>query len=123
MMSSSFSLLLDLLCRLVRFAPPGAAQNIFERVVGFMTGIFVNMLVGGRPGELAGPRPCPGGWILNRKSIQQRIGGDARETFDNVQVLARSTVSRFVREIGCIDNECVAFPMTDGVAHPLADRL
>src|SRR5215510_870235 len=123
MTSSSFSQLLRLLRGFVRLSPPGAAQNIFERVVRFVTGVLKNVFIGRRPGKLAGPRPCPCGWIFNRKPVKQRIGSDARETFDNVEVLTRSTEPCLVGEVGGVDNECVSFPMTDGVAHPLADRL
>src|SRR6266700_6897414 len=113
----------SLLClrRLVSLSQPRAAQNIAPRAISLVAGVFINMFAGCRPGVFAGPGLCPRCRILDREAIEQRFGVDAREALDHVQILTRSSEPGLVGEIGGVDDQRVALPMTDRVAHPLAD--
>src|SRR5215471_2110358 len=92
---------------------PSAFQNIGQRVIRFVTGVFVNVCVGGRPGVLAGPRLAPGLRVIDGKAVKKRSIIEARDALDHVHVFRRSPETRLVRKIRGIDNEGVAFPMTD----------
>jgi hypothetical protein len=72
-----------------------------------------------RPGVLTCPRPVRRR-IVHREPIEQRVGVDASEALDDVQVLARTAEARLVGEVRRVDHERVAFPASDRVAHPLA---
>src|SRR5260370_3088898 len=63
-----------------------AFQNIGERVIRFVTGVFINVFAGGRPGELPGPRLSPGSRIVDREAIKKRSIVNTREALDHVQV-------------------------------------
>src|SRR5262245_3633947 len=73
---SPFLSLLLLRC-LICFAPPRAAQNVFQRVIVFVAGVLINMLIGCGPGELAGPGTSPGCRILDGEPIKQCVRRDA----------------------------------------------
>src|SRR5580693_8731909 len=85
---------------LVSLSQPGTAQNIAQRVVGLVARVLKDVLAGGRPGVLAGPRPRPRRRIVDREAVEERIGRNARESLDHVQVVARSSESGLVVEIG-----------------------
>src|SRR5256885_7253985 len=87
-----------------------AAQDVFERVISLVAGVFEDLLVAGDPRILPGPRPVPCRRILDRESVEDGVRIDPREPFDNVQVLAGAFVTRLVREVGRVDDERVAFP-------------
>src|SRR5258706_15763927 len=81
------------------------------------------MFTGRGPRIFPGPwsRPCR--WVGDREAIEQSIGTDARETLHNMQLLGCSAESGFVCEVGRIDDERIAFPAANGIAHPVADRF
>src|SRR5262249_46544721 len=104
--------------RLFLFPQARALQTVLQRVVAFMAGILVDVRISRRPGHFAGPLTLPGIWILHGDPVQQRAIAGAREALDHMQVLRRSVKPRLVREVGCIYNQRVAFPMADRVSHP-----
>src|SRR5262249_62098448 len=61
--------------------------------------------------------------IFNRELVIQGVIGSAREPFHEMELFAGSAVSGQVREVGCVDNKRVAFPMTYRVALPQAHAL
>src|SRR5215831_21066333 len=102
---------------------PGAAKDVLQRVVRFVACIFVYLFVRCRPGVLAGPWPRPSCRILDRELIEESVRSHTSESFDDMHILGGSPEPGFVREIGGIDDESVAFPVADRIAHPLANRL
>src|SRR5438552_467513 len=98
-----------------------AAEHAGERVVAFVAGVLVETLGRRVPRIFAGPRSVPRRRILDSEAIEERPRIDAREALDDVQVLARAAELRLVREVGRVDDERIALPMPDRVAHPFAD--
>ena len=109
--------------RCVSFSKPGAAEDVAQRVVGFVARVLEHQVVGRRPRLLAGPGPYPRLRILDRELIPERLRVDAREALDDVQVLARASEAGLVGEVGRVDDQRVALPPADGVAEPFPDRL
>src|SRR5579872_5634105 len=70
-----------------------ALQNIGQRVIAFVAGVFINLCVGRRPGIFARPWLGPGFRIFDREAVKQRLRVDAREALDRVQVLGRAAVA------------------------------
>src|SRR5439155_385322 len=64
-----FYCLLLLRC-FIRLATARAAQNIFQRVIGFVARVFVDVGVSRGPGVFARPRPVPRIGILDGEAIQ-----------------------------------------------------
>src|ERR1700730_19234690 len=95
---------------LVSLSQPGAAQNIAQRVVGLVARVLEDVLAGGRPGVFAGPWLCPRCRIVDREAVEERIGSDARESLDHLPVLARSSESGLIGEIGRVDDQRIPFP-------------
>jgi hypothetical protein len=69
----SFLLVFDLRRCLLGLLSPGTPQYPAERIVAFVTGIFVNRLVRRRPRVFAGPGPIPRGRVFNRETIEKRL--------------------------------------------------
>src|SRR5206468_839171 len=70
-----------LLPRRVLLEKARAAQNVAQRVVIFMTRVFVQVVVGRDPRILSGPRPGPRRRIVDGESIEQAIGIEPRDLF------------------------------------------
>src|SRR5438093_4442753 len=85
------SLFLGFLYRLVRLSPAGAAQNIFQRVIGFVAGVLINVLVRSRPGVFAGTRLRPCRRIFDGEAVEQRVRTDSREALDHMHGLGGSS--------------------------------
>src|ERR1700690_4288901 len=86
-----------------------------------MTGVLEHPLVSGSPGILASPRLRPGMRVLECEAIKYRVGIEPREPLGHLEVFARSPEPRLVREVSGLYHQGIAFPMTDGLAEPLAD--
>src|SRR5437899_6912189 len=87
-----------------------------------MTGVFPE-----RPRDLlyryfSRPGPGPHPLILHSELVKTRVLISAREPFNHVQVL-RPRERSPICKIGRIDDQRVALPAADRVAHPLADVL
>src|SRR6185436_21117654 len=106
----------------LRFLKARAAQHAAKRVVALVACVFVDRFVRSDPRILSGPAPIPGRGMLEGEAIEQRLVVDAREAFDDVEVLARSAELSLSREVGRVDDERVAFPSADRIAQPLPDR-
>src|SRR5690349_21848891 len=83
-----------------RFQRARTPQNVAERVVAFMTGVFINRLGGRRPDVFARPGPVPGIGIVDRESIEKRSVVHPRETLHDVEVFGGPAESGFVGEVG-----------------------
>src|SRR4051812_48629211 len=88
--SLSPSLLFRLVLRVVGFTLPRAAQDIAHRVVSFVAGLLVEMILLNRPAVLAGPRLLPRLRILDREAVFERVGVGAGEALGDLQVLGRA---------------------------------
>ena len=60
--------------------------------------------------NLRAPRARPGGRIIDRELIEDRVGVDAREAFHHVQRLAGSLEARLVGEVSGLDDKRLALP-------------
>src|SRR5262249_49306468 len=99
-----------------------AAEGVFQTIIPLMTGVFPERPVDLLDGHFPRPGLSPHPWIFNRELIKKRVFISARETFNHVQVLC-SLERSLICEISGVDNQRVALPTTDRVAHPLADVL
>ena len=97
-------LLLDLRCFL-SFLSSCASQNVRERVISLVAGVFEHALIGRWPRVLAGPRPVPRVRVFYREAIQKSLVVHASEALDDVEVFRRPTEPGFIREISCVDDE------------------
>src|SRR5580658_4981197 len=70
---------------------------------------------------LGSPWLRPHGRIFDRNLVCEGLRVGARPPLDQVQVLARPLKIGFRAEVGHVDHERVALPMTTRVAEPLAD--
>src|SRR5262249_52873172 len=61
--------------------------------------------------------------VIDGEFIEQRIRIGTRETFNEMQVLSRTSEVRFVGKIRGVDDERISFPMSTRVSHPLLDSL
>src|SRR5689334_4787293 len=89
-----------------------------------MTRVFVERVFGiGFVWHVNCPRPGPGFGVVYGEVVAQLIGGDASEAFGEFCRIAEECAagSDFIIEVRRFDYECVAFPMTAGVAHIAAD--
>src|SRR5262249_27015664 len=68
-----------------------------------------------------GPWPRPHSRIFYRDLVGEGLWPGARPALDEMQILARSEYIGLRTEIGHVDHEGVAFPMTARVAEPLTD--
>src|ERR1035438_7916990 len=96
-------------------------QNVFQRVVSFVTGVFINLTIRLRPGVLPGPGLGPRGGILHGEAIENRVLVNPAEALDHVQVLGRSAEARLVREIRGVYYQCITIPMAHGISQPEAN--
>ena len=92
-----------------------------QAVVPLVAGVLVDRPVGLRHRIRHGPRPRPRRRIVDREAIVERVGVDAREALDEVQILARSAEVRPVGEVRRVDDQRVALPAAARVAHPRAE--
>src|SRR5258708_19700926 len=110
----------ELFCRL-RLTLPRAAQDTFHRVIGFMTGVFVDRTLTLRHLDRCRPRSRPGGWIVDREFVQERVLAGARETLDQVCVRTGAFQTRLAFEIDGVDHQRITLPMSTRVSTPLTN--
>ncbi len=61
------------------------------------------------------------GWVVNGGSIKNSSGIHSLEPLDHMQILGRSAEPGLCSEIGGVDHQRIAFPVTNRVAQPLAN--
>ena len=87
-----------------------------------MTGVLVDALVARHPRVLACPRAVPRCRVLDGKPIEHRLRIQSREALDDVQLVAGAAELGLVGKVGCVDDQRIPFPVSDRIAHPLANR-
>src|SRR5258706_16293788 len=100
---------------------PLSTKNISERVVPFVARVFVHDFVRCHPRILPSPRLRPRRRILDGEPIKEVVAVGTGKALDDVKTIGRSAEARLRREIRCIDDESIALPMADRVAHPFPD--
>src|SRR6266566_155438 len=106
------------------FLGSSSSKNSRQAIIPLVTRVLIQRPLRLLYRNLSGPGFRPSRRIFDRELIEQRVHVDTRETFDQTQVLAGSSEVRFIREIGCFDDQRVAvFPMATRVSQPLADVL
>src|SRR5438093_2593735 len=76
-----------------------AAEDVAEGVIRFVARVLIQLVARCRPGVLPCPRLFPRRRILDGEPIEQRLAVDAGESFDDMEVLARSSKPGLVREV------------------------
>src|SRR3974390_418722 len=94
----------------VFFLRPGAAEDVGQTVIAFMTGKLINRAKGRPHRQLHAPGLGPRGRIFHRELVQDRVLAGAREALHHVEILARSAEVGLAREIRGGHNERVALP-------------
>src|ERR1700731_2112036 len=108
------------LCRL-RLTLPRAAQDTFHRVIAFMAGVFVDRTLTLRHLNHCRPKFRPGGRIVDREFVHERVFAGARETLDNVCVRTGAFETRLALEIDGVDHQRITLPMSARVPTPLTN--
>ena len=88
-----------------------------------MARVLVDQLVGPLQRNQRRPGLGPGRRVGDGDLVVERVGADAGEALDQVQVLARSSELALLREIRRLDDQRVAFPAASRVAVPELDVL
>ena len=101
---------------------PRARQNALQRVVTLVTRVLVNVARVTVEFQFTGKRHCKRIWIAYCICVDDLVYGDSPETLGDDRVFRRSSETLFGREAGGLDDKRIAFPMTNGIAHPLANR-
>src|SRR5712691_713801 len=86
---------------------PGSGENTDHALIGLVTRVLVDLFVGQLERNHGCPGPGPRCRIVDRDFVVDSVRTDARETFDNVQLLVRSPEVTLGRVIGRIDDKGV----------------
>ena len=97
-----------------------ARQDTGEPEVAFVTGVLVDVLIAAPQRNHQRPRPGPGLRIVDRDSILQRIRSDASEALGQTQRVGCDQEA--AAQIGGLDDQRVAVPVTARIAEPRVDR-
>lgn len=110
-------------CRLLRLRLR-ASDNGGNRIVAFMARKLtqLNLTRVQEKVDLNGPRSREGGGIINRILIIHHAVADAREPFDEPQILTRGMVRHAAVVVLRLHDERVAFPMAVRLSPPLRNR-
>src|ERR1700685_4519557 len=100
----------ELLCPL-RLTLPRAAQDTFHSVVALMAGVFVDRTLTLRHLKHCRPRLRPGGWIVDREFVPERVLAGARETLDHVCVRTGAFETRLALKIDGVNHQRITLPM------------
>src|SRR5687767_10813456 len=98
-----------------------SSQNSRQRIVAFVTGVFVEVSSRRVERHFATPWFFPGGWIFYCELVQDLVLSDPREAFDELRVLRRAAEALFRTKIHRFDDQRIAFPAPHRIAHPLLD--
>src|SRR6516225_8146015 len=84
-----------------------------------MTRVFIDRTTGRQERILESPRLGERRRVIDRNSVENRARINTRKALDHMQVLPRSSEPGLFRKIRCVDYQCIAFPMANGIPHPL----
>src|SRR3989442_10716322 len=104
------------------FLGTSSPEDIWQRVVPLVTGVFVEppIALQNRNDRSPGLRPCRR--IIDRKPVVDSVSVDARKPFRQSQVSGREHTSiESVPEVGCLNNQRLAFPMAPRISEPLSN--
>src|SRR5258708_38719148 len=111
-----------------RLGLAGAAQDARQGVVALVAGVFVKRALCGGERPLAAPGRGVDRRVLDLELIADLLRRDAREALVHLGVLRQVDRGRDARaqalariEVGGLDDQRVAFPMPDRIAHPGPD--
>src|SRR6266567_5530493 len=100
---------------------PGSGENTHHALIRLVTRVLIDLFVSQLQRNHGCPGPRPRRRIVDRDFVVDSVRADARETFDDVQVLVRSPEVTLGRVIGRVDDQRVALPVTNRVTEPLPD--
>ena len=110
---------------------PASAEYALHADVAFVTGVFLQQVIGPSKGKGNRPRPGVHLRIVDLNFVLEHVRAGACETLDKCQAVTGAAVRvedrpRLKRahpmiEIRGLHNERIAFPVTSGSAIPLAD--
>src|SRR5579864_6406737 len=90
-----------------------AGEYIRERVISFVTSILVEGSGSPAHDDLASPRPGKRRRVIYGEPIPESNRTREGKPLDHVQVAVRSMKVNLVREIGCVHDQRVAFPVSN----------
>ena len=90
-----------------------AGEYIRERVISFVTSILVEGSGSPTHNDLASPCPGERGRVVYSKPIPESIPARESKPLDHMQVAVRFMKVSLGREIGCIHDQRVAFPVSN----------
>src|SRR5262245_38042804 len=74
-------------------------------------------------GDFNRPGPFPRGGIIDGELVDEGVGVESSETFRKFHILAASPERTLVGKIGCLHNQCFAFPTPARISFPLSNIL
>src|SRR5580704_18348296 len=110
-----------LLLSAVGFSFSGSLENVGKRIVAFVAGVLKDGTGRASKRIFDHPRLRKHRRVLHRCAVEQRVAVDGLEALRHVEMLRCAVGFRLRVEIGRVDDQRIAFPVTDGVAQPLTD--
>src|SRR4029453_14683052 len=109
-----------LLLFLQLFPLPGAfsTEDVGQRIVRLMARVLVNEVVDAIEGNFAAPGARERRWIVDGELVENRVRAPPGEGFDHLQAFGRAPKSLERMKIRRLDDERIAFPPSDRIAHP-----
>src|SRR4030095_3655724 len=83
--------------------------------------VLVNRLGNPAHRHARGPRPRPGGRIVDLELVEKRIGVQTREALDEMRLRAGPAKARLAAKVRRLDHERAAFPAAPRVAFVLTE--
>src|SRR5713101_5135575 len=97
----------------------GRSENPFDAArVALVARVLVHQLAALPQRKLRRPRTRPRRRIVGGEAVVDRVGVDAREALDEVQMFARASEFDLLRKVDRVDDERGAFPVSARIAHP-----
>src|SRR5215831_20220932 len=103
------------------FVSTRAAEEVLDRVVALVALDAEKRRVDRPERPLGGPRSRPGVRIFHRHPVPKRLRADAGEALDDVETFAGVEVVRVATKVGGVDDERLAFVMSDRIPEPAPD--
>ena len=85
-------------------------EDVANVVIALVAPVLEHGTLGPDHRHLAAPRAGPGRWIVDRKLVADRIGGDAREAFHDVAEPGGSSEAPPLDEVGGLNDQRLPLP-------------